>query len=34
MDEKDTTIHSRKLLISSSFNAYVYTATNKDTIYE
>ena len=34
MDKKDTTIHSRKLLISSSFNAYVYTAINKDTIYE
>lgn len=34
MDKKDTTIYSRKLLISSSFDAYVYTATNKDTIYE
>lgn len=34
MDKKDATIYSRKLLISSSFNAYVYAATNKDTIYE
>ena len=34
MDKKDTTIHSRKLLISSSFDAYVNTTTNKDTIYE
>lgn len=34
MDKKDATIYSRKLLISSSFNAYVYAATNKNTIYE
>lgn len=34
MDKKDTTIYSRKFLISSSFDAYVYTAINKDTIYE
>ena len=34
MDKKDTTIYSRKLLISSFFDAYVYTATNKNTIYE
>lgn len=34
MDKKDATIYSRKLLISSSFDAYVYAATNKDTIYE
>lgn len=34
MDKKDITIHSRKLLIGSSFDAYVYTAINKDTIYE
>lgn len=34
MDKKDATIYSRKLLISSSFNVYVYTAINKNTIYE
>lgn len=34
MDKKDTTIYYRKLLIGSSFNAYVNTTTNKDTIYE
>lgn len=34
MDKKDTTIYYRELLISSSFDAYVYTAINKDTIYE
>lgn len=34
MDKKDTVIYYRELLISSSFDAYVYTAINKDTIYE
>lgn len=34
MDKKDTTIYYRELLISSSFNDDVNTATNKDTIYE
>ena len=34
MDKKDTTIYSRKLLISSSFDDDVNTTTNKDTIYE
>lgn len=34
MDKKDTTIYYRELLVGSSFNAYVYAATNKNTIYE
>lgn len=34
MDKEDIIICYRKLLIGSSFDAYVYTATNKDTIYE
>ena len=34
MDKKDTTIYYRELLIGSSFNDDVYTAINKDTIYE
>lgn len=34
MDKEDIIIYYRELLISSSFDAYVYTAINKDTIYE
>lgn len=34
MDKEDIIIYYRELLISSSFNAYVNTTTNKDTIYE
>ena len=34
MDKEDIISYYRELLIGSSFNAYVYTAINKDTIYE
>ena len=34
MDKKDTTIYYRELLTSNSFNGYVNTTANKDTIYE
>ena len=34
MDKENIAIYYRELLISSSFDAYVYTAINKDTIYE
>lgn len=34
MDKKDTTIYNRELFASNYFNGYVYTTTNKDTIYE
>ena len=34
MDKEDIIIYYRELLVGSSFDAYVYTAINKDTIYE
>lgn len=34
MDKEDIIIYYRELLVGSSFNAYVYAAINKDTIYE
>ena len=34
MDKEDIIIYYRELLAGSSFDAYVYTAINKDTIYE
>lgn len=34
MDKEDIIIYYRELLTGSSPNVYVYTAINKDTIYE